>query len=944
MVNLVERLKTKPIVKISDVKKQYRSLPSFSDHMPWLEWSDEEDILLLEDGVSVGAAFDIKAVPTEARPEDKLEALHEKIVRMLSTILPLEDTNPWVMQIYVQDDLTLQPIYKSLEKYIAKHHSLDDPLAKKYLSIMDDHFKAMCSEDGLFIDPMSELKFRGKIRRIRVTLYRRYSQLPKNKNEMPDVIDEIKTICQKFESQLKQIGVRVHRLKAKYFYEWLVRWFNPKPSQTDGDVDALLKKHPYPQGRKPYGWSFSQNCFFGQIESYDEGWIFDGVKHKVATFKDLDTALDIGAISREMNLGETQKYAILDKFPAGSIYTIQITFESKQLVEEHLTGIEGSGIGKSAIVKDIHANVARARLEIEKKNMLFRSVEAIYFKAETDEALKSMEVDLESLLTEVQLSLVDTKKEIYPKDLYLRFLPFNFNYAFDKKENFRSTYKYADDVARLLPIYGRSLGDGQNPLNIYFNRGGEPFIFDPLSRDFKMSNSHMAIVGTTGAGKSVLLNYMIMASSAVRNPRIVAMEVGGSFDITAKFLKHYGRDVKIMKFDRTKPMACNPYAESYKALDMIEKEEAAIAASHQDRHGVSQLGLTEEIIDKHVIKLDEEIKNRTQEASDEELNCEEDRDILNEMVVATRVMITQGNTKEEEKIDPTDLSLITRSLIDAMKWCRANQVPQMLLSHLIEAMERIALEQSNPDMQGRLKQFALRLEYYTTGIRGQFINKVSSPFDDFDFLHIDFGFMQSESYKDLMNIVCISLLAKVLSLAEANKATGRPTEVYIDEAHVPFKSEMVAQFVILMSKVARKIGLWLRPCTQNIEDFTGIESKKVLSMMETWLCLALQADEVALVNTFKPLSAEMRDLILDVRKYPGVYAEGVLLGKRYSGLFRNIPPRFALALAMTEQDERTRRVDIQRTQGISELEAVEFMAKEMGGKRKVVSDAQHFIY
>jgi hypothetical protein len=221
---------------------------------------------------------------------------------------------------------------------------------------------------------------------------------------------------------------------------------------------------------------------------------------------------------------------------------------------------------------------------------------------------------------------------------------------------------------------------------------------------------------------------------------------------------------------------------------------------------------------------------------------------------------------------------------------------------------------------------------------------VSSPFDDFDFLQIDFGFMQSESYKDLMNIVCISLLAKVLSLAEANKATGRPTEVYIDEAHVPFKSEMVAQFVILMSKVARKIGLWLRPCTQNIEDFTGIESKKVLSMMETWLCLALQADEVALVNTFKPLSAEMRDLILDVRKYPGVYAEGVLLGKRYSGLFRNIPPRFALALAMTEQDERTRRVEIQKKHNMSELEAVELMAKEMSGQRKVVSDAQHFIY
>ena len=111
-------------VRSSDIKKQYASLPSFSDKLPWSEWSDKHDLILLEDARSVGAAFEIKAVPTEARPESQINALHNKLVRLLSTLLPLEDDNPWVMQIFIEDDTTLIPIYKALKDYTAKFNNL----------------------------------------------------------------------------------------------------------------------------------------------------------------------------------------------------------------------------------------------------------------------------------------------------------------------------------------------------------------------------------------------------------------------------------------------------------------------------------------------------------------------------------------------------------------------------------------------------------------------------------------------------------------------------------------------------------------------------------------------------------------------------------------------------------------------------------------------------
>src|SRR3990167_1192149 len=318
------------------------------------------------------------------------------------------------MQIFVQDDLTLEPIYSTLKKYIEKNNQLNDPFSKRYLEIMRDHFKKMSRESGIFIDPMSGLKFRGKMRRIRIAIYRRYTSTKNNKKNLNrDVISEIDHICQKFETQVRQIGIRIKRLKAKHFYDWLVRWFNPHPEKTNGDIDELLKNYPYPEKHKPFGWNFSQNIFFGSVESYDKGWVFDKIKHKVMVFKELDGVVPIGAISRELNLSENLKYAVLDRFPPGSIYTIQITFESKNAVSLHLDKIESAAIGKSSVVQDIHANVKRARYEVDTGNILLRCVEAIYFNGKNDEELNKIEMDITSSLDSVQLSVNKTEKEIY---------------------------------------------------------------------------------------------------------------------------------------------------------------------------------------------------------------------------------------------------------------------------------------------------------------------------------------------------------------------------------------------------------------------------------------------------------------------------------------------------------------------------------------------------
>jgi hypothetical protein len=426
---------------------------------------------------------------------------------------------------------------------------------------------------------------------------------------------------------------------------------------------------------------------------------------------------------------------------------------------------------------------------------------------------------------------------------------------------------------------------------------------------------------------------------ATRNPRIILIEAGGSFDILTKFFAEYGKNVHSMKFQRVKPIAVNPFAESDKALVMVENEERLLAQNVGKK--IDKLGLDEEIAAQHSEKQNREITSQNETASLEEQECAEDRDILSEMALATRTMITGGDNKEEENITRADMMLINRVLIYAMKKSRERGYKQMLAQHVIAAFDEIADQEPSQDLKAQLKKFALSMEEYQTGLKARFINRESEPLGDYDFLQVELGFLQEKKYQDFLNVVCISLLAKILALAEAGKESGRPTILIMDEAHILFKSEMVASFVTLMAKVARKIGLWLIPCTQNLNDFSGIESKKVLSMMETWLCLAIEKDEVDLINQFKPLTPEARELILDIRKYPKIYSEGVLLGKNYQGLFRNVPPRLALSLAMTEQDERSERKKIQDEQGLSEMEAVELMARQLENfKQKVTEDRE----
>ncbi len=924
---------SRPPVTKEHVKKQYQRAPSFSDLLPFVDWSDETGTFLLEDGLSVGCALELRDVSTEAQPEATIEALHTKITESLSRVVPLEADNPWVVQFFVQDDLSLDPLMKRLRDYVPEAQR-GDPLTQKYLSLMADHFKLLSKREGLFRDPLSGLPFRGKTRRIRMTLYRRITNTKTKLSEPP--LEALSQVSANVIAQLQSIGLKVRRLKGRHFYDWWVRWFNPAPEKTGGQVDALLKQFPYPEdSNKPHGWSFTENVFFNSPTSTERDWLFDGKRHRLMLFRSLHATPEVGLIARERAMGD-KKTALLDQLPDGYIYTIQVIFESQKTVEQHLTKIESSAVGKGDEPKRVKANVHRAFDEIKGTNKLFRVVQGIYYRGDGETELQIIERQVEAILSNIGLSIVHPSMELNPLDNYLRLLPFNFNPAFDQKYLFRSSYQYASDLAALLPIYGRSRGDGQHPLFVFFNRGGEGFVFDHLNPHFKMANSHMAIIGSTGAGKSVLLNMMLLSFLAVKNARVYLIECGGSFDLTTRFVSQFGRTTHTLKFDRRNPIPINPFSEAYRALETVLQEEAVIAKLRESEALVTPVA-------QRVERLQSAVKPESAMASDVEKMAEENRDILSEMALAIRTMVTGGLPKEEDRFRLSDDMLVMETLIAVIKDCKAKNIPHVLTSHVIEGFEKASEEASIESDKKRLMEMARAMASFAKSpMKSRFFNRPSEPLKDVDLTTVDLGFLQEKQNSAMLSLVAISLLSKILAVAEANQASHRPTILILDEAHILFKNPLVAAFVILMSKVARKIGLWLIPCTQNVEDFSTVESKKVLSMMETWLCLAVDKKEIEHMRQFKSLSDEEIALLKDIKKYPGLYSEGVLLGARYKGLFRHVPPRLALALAMTEQTEKAERKALMQENNVDELGAAELMAKRLETVKQAINEDEGF--
>ena len=122
-------------------------------------------------------------------------------------------------------------------------------------------------------------------------------------------------------------------------------------------------------------------------------------------------------------------------------------------------------------------------------NRLFWVNQAIFFRAKTEAQAVCIEKELKELFLEAKMPLIPSNYDLHPLNSYLNALPFNFVSAFARQYLRFDRLIYASELAALLPVYGRNQGARHLPCLTFFNRLGEPVLFDPLHPDFISQNS-----------------------------------------------------------------------------------------------------------------------------------------------------------------------------------------------------------------------------------------------------------------------------------------------------------------------------------------------------------------------------------------------------------------------------------------------------------------------
>lgn len=898
-------------VKEKEIQKGYANpLPSFADQFAIVDFNEQEQVFLFADGKSLGSGFELGDIPAEAAAQEYLQAVFKKIRDTFASVVPLYPVDPWVMQMFVQDEYCLDSVLEHVRNQVP-FNLRDRSLTQDYLQRLQDLYRKMTKPEGLFLDPKTGLPYRGRRRRIRVLFYR---QLHQSNLSRELALQEHQEVLSQIESKLRSPGLELKRMGGEDYYQWWVRWFNPK------SADKLLNQYPYPNPVPP-GFNLTQNTFFLPPESDDKSFIFEGVKQRILYVDGLKEAPIIGLVSRERQQANPKhRYALLDTLPEGSIYTIQVVFSHDASLDAHLTRLEKGIVGTSLKPQEVRDDIKTARNELSTGNRLYWVNQAVFYQSKDDQEALNIEKQLYSIFNEAKMPLIDSAYDIHPLNSWLNALPFNFNPHYARKYLCFDRLMYATELAALLPVYGRNQGARHLPCFPFFNRLGEPVFFDLLHHDFISQNSHCAIFANSGGGKSVLIGWMIQSLLAMKNARIVLFEMGNSFDRMLMHCQKHGLQARqlLLSNQKGKAIPLNPFCDALKALPEISEQSSTVALALK--------------------KLKEE---QSLPASREELDCQnESRSYLAELALALRTMITEANVREEENFTLADETLLIEILSDAIYKSAQNGIPQMLTEHVLEAFERRITSETVTRKKERLQDMADRLKSYViNSAKARFFNVPTEPLDDFDIFHIDISAIKDDRGK--LALVMVSLLPRILAMAERTQNDPRPMFLIIDEAHLQFEIDVIVSYATLIAKVARKLGLWLIPLTQNIADMSSAKATKILSLIETWIALGLDENELTNIKKFKTLTPQQEALIRDIDSQKGMYSEAVLLGSRYQGLFRVIPPRYLLALLMTEKNEKAARNELEKEYDV--LDAAEIMAKKLE-QPKVVTPNRAYFY
>lgn len=906
---------------LADEAQLYEAGTSFVDLLPWVEFLTDHKAMLLDDGQSVAAFYELMPIGTEGREASWLKKVRDALENALQDSFDEEETNPWVIQLYAQDETSWDNYLSTLKNYV-RDRAKGTAFTEEYLRLFEKHLYAITKQGGLFEDnTVTKLPWKGQTRRVRLVVYRRAVNGSSRRDRLPELA--LNRVCDRLIGGLANAGIKAKRLEAAAIYNWLLRWFNPNPTylgseQMDKERFYQLVAYPHEtvQGEIELasGTDFSQRLFFSKPRSDVENglWYFNNCPHRVLVLDRLRSVPVIGHITGETSKGGDAINSLFDQMPEDTTLCITMVVTPQDTLEAHLNYLAKKSVGETLASEQTKDDVADARKLIGSSHKLYRSAVAFYLRGKDQAQLETRELALANVMLGAGLQPVREEDEVAPLNSYLRWLPCVYDPNKDKKQWY-TQLMFAQHIANIAPLWGRNQGT-DHPGITFFNRGGGTVTFDPLNRLDRQMNAHLFLFGPTGSGKSATLNNILSQVVAIYRPRLFIVEAGNSFGLFGDLAKRLGLSVHKVRLAPGSGVSLAPFADARRLVETPS-----------------------EVQTLDIEALDEEQQAKLSTASDKEQGVaieDEQRDVLGELEITARLMITGGEDKEDARMTRADRSMIRQCILDAAQLCEKQQ-RMVLTQDVRDALRQRAKDNTLPEVRrNRLLEMADAMDMFCQGIDGEMFNKEGTPWPEADITIVDLATFAREGYNAQLSIAYISLINTVNNIAERDQFLGRPIINVTDEGHIITKNPLLSPYIVKITKMWRKLGAWFWLATQNLDDLPKA-AEPMLNMIEWWICLNMPPDEVEKIARFRELNDTQKALMLSARKESGKFTEGVILSKSMEVLFRAVPPSLYLAMAMTEPEEKNERYQLMQQHGISELEAAIMVANKMDTLRGI---------
>ncbi len=886
-------------------RQLYKTPHSFVDYLPWVEYLDDAGAVLLEDGTSVGAAFEIQPIGTEGRMESYLVDVRNAIENALQDSFDEFDVAPWVIQTYTFDEPHLDQLADDLRQYVAPA-AAGSEYTDAYLAEAERHYQGIAKKGGLFVDDdVTKCEWSGRVRKNYMVIYRRLGRGYKGNEYDIDLtpVESLNEAIDKFSNALKPVGLTPKRLTGAEFHHWLQWLLNPSTDLYGGDIKQFLRAIRHDDESLPFGNAFSETLLYNYPRSDMEHkcWWFGETPMRCIYMDGIRKRPSIGHTAGEIQRGDAIN-AMMDQLPEGTVMVSTVVIVPQDTVELHIEAIERAAIGDSVASSRTRTDCEQGKRIMGERHKFYRAKYAFYLKADGLDELNRATNRARAILLNYGFRAVAVKDDIKALDNFITNLPMVYNPDRDRREGWRQAQlTVVQHIANLSCFFGRSRGTG-NPGIVAFNRGGEPFTFDPLNPADRRKNGHMLLFGPTGAGKSAALVSALANMAAVHRPRMFIIEAGNSFGLLGEYFRSKGLSVNQVSLKPGSGVVLVPFADADRVT--VEASEALLLA------------------DEH---LDQD--------SDDESE-DEQRDIMGEMEIIAQLMITGGEQKEQDLLRRSDRRLIRDAILIAADTARETGRPaltQDVRQGFYELSRRDLYDQHT---RGRLREMGDAIGLFCDGFNGEVFNRPGENWPECDVTIIDLATFAREGYEAHLAISVISCLNMINNIAERDQHGAREILVTIDEAHIITTNPLLAPYLTKIVKMWRKLGAWLWLATQNLDDFP-LAAKKMLNMIEWWVCLVMPKEEVNEIARFKNINDAQRALLLSASKSPKKYTEGVVFSETMETLFRIVPPSLMLSLAMTEKHEKARRRALMDEQGITEVEAAIQVAREIDEARGV---------